>query len=124
MKITREQLLKVMPEEETDGELEMVEHYIAEAYGTHALSFFGITVHHFKLILSRKITEEDLDTVHQYLEYVEGPDDGHYPNETVKAYDLHTYDHRGADDGTFDYAGTYVITLLEAILQIQEEEEE
>jgi hypothetical protein len=36
-------------------------------------------------------------------------------SERAKAYDEHTKPHRGADDGTYDYAGTYVLSILDII---------
>jgi hypothetical protein len=118
MVITPKQLLPYW-EEEADDDIGMVKHYIAEAASTKGLEFFGITVRRYNLHLSRKIKEEDFETVCYYLDHVDGGEP--YRNKTVESYDMYTEPYRGADDGTFDYAGSYMITILGAILAVQED---
>lgn len=101
--------------------IEDVAGHISESVHCNALSFFGIEVNEeaATITLSRPITEEDFTTVNDYLDHVEDPDESDYTNPTAKAYDDWTYDKRGADDGTYDYAGTFVVCILEILMEIQ-----
>jgi len=67
-----------------------------EANGEHILPTDSITI-------PERITEKE-----DYIYRV---------NQEAKRYDEHTYHSRGADDGTFDYAGTYMISILCVLLE-------
>ena len=55
--------------------------------------------------------DEALEVVNEYFDNLD-VEDYIYTSHRAKAYDEHTAPHRGADDGTYDYAGTYVISIL------------
>lgn len=69
------------------------------------------------IFITNHITDNDraiLDEVFKYINIVT-----HDEWDEAKSYDNHTSEHRGADDGTYDYAGSFV----EGILAILEEME-
>ena len=93
---------------------------LAEASAVHALEYFNIAFDgEHTITFDEKIDfEHSIKVVNTYLAIVEGEKIEGVPKEIVNAakeYDDHTRDHRGADDGTFDYAGTYVISILEVL---------
>lgn len=46
---------------------------------------------------------------------LDDPDFNQVINLQAHQYNVHTYPHRGADDGTFDYAGSYPLTIFDFI---------
>lgn len=100
---------------------------IEEADGCHSLDFFGITVDTTQDDYILNIPD-DLDIqnainiISAYLNIVED-NQQRIRLLTIPVfasavkYDEHTEPYRGADDGTFDYAGTYMLIILEAIQQ-------
>jgi len=97
----------------------------SEADGTKALEFFDIKFDNEtrSVEYNEKLNfEVCIKIVNKYLEKIEekAPKDSDYPQE-VNDYDNITRPNRGADDGTFDYAGTFVISILE-LLQAHYEE--
>ena len=91
----------------------MLEHLLAEARACNALEFFEIEYDHEKRTVAFPDAfdfEEALETVNQYFNHLDD-DEAEY-GERAKQYDEHTESARGADDGTYDYAGTYVISIL------------
>jgi len=104
----------------TDGNfVEHLEAFFGEANATQAFEFFKITYDndtgevtvpgHFNY-------KNALEVVTNYLEKMEKSDAKNEDySEEVNRYDAYTAPHRGADDGTFDYAGTYVISILELL---------
>ena len=99
---------------------EYFEYLLSEAIGTTALAFFNITFDRETKILTvpdELDIDQALETVNQYLTDVEDESEWDESQETdnSKAYNEFTKDNRGADDGTFDYAGTFVISILSVI---------
>jgi len=115
-------------------------HLLAEARAVNALAFFEIDYDDTRDTVEVSDAfdyDEAINIVNVYLEIVEA--DGERPADIVESvtipdsieeredyvhrihkeaerYDDFTESSRGADDGTFDYAGTYVISIL-SILQ-------
>lgn len=111
---------------------------IQEADAVEALSFFGITV---KYIYPPNLTPTELSHAHPTKAILSIPnnfdpiiasqvvstyltiiDDIDPPTDTppviiiqARSYDKHTESRRGADDGTYDYAGSYPLTLFDMI---------
>jgi len=112
---------------------------IEEADAVHALEFFGITVeysypttnynpHRTPPSLAILSIPNNFDpitssqVVSTYLDIVDDipPDPDNQPPSPViiqqaYSYDEHTRPHRGADDGTYDYAGSYPLTIFDFI---------
>ena len=90
-----------------------VEYLCGDAGATGAFDFFGIEYNEKQQTLTIPDAfdfDVAIKIVNDYLEDVEC-DDPH-TNPRAEAYDEWTADKRGADDGTFDYAGTFVISIL------------
>ena len=98
---------------------EYFDYLCSEAAETKALSYFGIKYDDTRSILEvPDIFDFDkaIEIVNLYLAYVE--DD--IPTTSLEAmrYDAFTKPFRGADDGTFDYAGTFVISILTVLQEV------
>lgn len=96
---------------------------IEEADGCHSLDFFGITTNDIILNIPDDLNIPDaINIINAYLNIVED-NQQQIRLLTIPVfasavkYDEHTEPYRGADDGTFDYAGTYMLIILEAIQQ-------
>jgi hypothetical protein len=106
-----------------------------EANAVNALDFFEIEYDSENLTLT---IPDDFDAkrameiVEAYFEYQEHGGEQPYKTadisdeiaEQAELYDEHTEGSRGADDGTFDYAGTYVISILSIIEEVQKQNKE
>lgn len=97
---------------------------IGEADACHSLDFFGITIDttqddYILNILDDLDIPDAINIISAYLNIVEDNQQQIRPSTFASAvkYDEHTEPYRGADDGTFDYAGTYMLIILEAIQQ-------
>ena len=104
--------------EESIEDYEDFENLCAEALATNALEFLEIDFDPNKhtISIAKDIDlAEALAVVNNYFDVV-NEEKGAIHTERSKAYDDHTRDSRGADDGTFDYAGTYVISILCVII--------
>ena len=93
------------------------EYLCEESNAVNALEFFEIIWDPDKHSISIPEAfdfEDAIKTVNDYLEYVEedSVQEAEHFNPRSKLYDEHTESSRGADDGTFDYAGTFVISIL------------
>ena len=117
-------------EDETSAEV-----LASEAIGTKAFDYFDITEAMYDGELGLEFPNyvdlnEVLNVVSAYLciQNEEWSDLKKFYStyEIIEAikYDAHTRDFRGADDGTFDYAGTYVIDLVQSMIDIMEIREE
>jgi len=137
-KIKIDEISKDILNEEHCEDAENFIYLCAEANVTGALEFFDIAFNEDERTISipDKIDfEESINIVNAYLEIVEAVgvadikgaidvpedivevDDYIYRiSKLAMRYDDHTRDSRGADDGTFDYAGTFVVSIL-CILQ-------
>jgi len=94
-------------------DVEYFEYLCEEASSTKALAFFNITFDNKKhtITLPDEIDfDEAIETVNKYLSWLD--DEKIKLTKRAKAYNNFTKDSRGADDGTFDYAGTFVISIL------------
>lgn len=93
---------------------------VGEAEYTKALDFFHIVVEEEGIRIPEELDiEEAIKIVNTYLDIVEyyhevKEEDINIIKKAIK-YDKHTKAKRGADDGTFDYAGSFVICILELI---------
>jgi len=93
--------------------LEYFEYLLAEASPTRGLAFFNISYDKESktLTIPDEIDlAEAIEVVNEYLAIVE-EEIAPMPGRAVD-YDRYTRPFRGADDGTFDYAGTFVISIL------------
>lgn len=101
--------------------IEELEALFGEANEVSALEYFNITFDPNTNEITfdeHKINfDQALDIVNKYLTKQEEEIKDSDCEKEVNEYDKFTKPKRGADDGTFDYAGTYVISILE-ILQI------
>jgi len=107
---------RILEEEQCEDYTHFV-YLLAEARAVNALAFWEIDYDDTRdtVEVSDAFDYNDaIETVNLYLSYQEG-DIATY-SDKAKAYDQATKSSRGADDGTFDYAGTYVISIL-CILQ-------
>ena len=93
-----------------------------EASATGAFEFFEIDYDAAAETISILDTfdiQEAIEVVERYFEHVNEDEDTYKAyNQTdirAKAYDEHTESLRGADDGTFDYAGTFVMSILSVL---------
>lgn len=121
--------------ESTDDIIALIE----EADAVHALEFFGITVEYsyptpnynphrtppslailsipnnFDPIVASQVVSTYLDLVDD----IPTDPDNQPPSPVIiqqaHSYDIHTRPHRGADDGTYDYAGSYPLTIFDFI---------
>ena len=112
-------------ESENIDDMENFEYLIEEAAGTNALEFFDIEYNRDSKILS---IPDDFDSnkasdiVNCYFAFVNENSEevdafAIEIQDQAKEYDEYTRDSRGADDGTFDYAGTFVMSIIEVIKQ-------
>ena len=95
---------------------EDLKYLIAEATATKALAFFNISFDETRDILEVPDVfdiDEAIEVVNLYLSYQE--EDIATYSDRARQYDEHTKPTRGADDGTFDYAGTFVISILSVL---------
>ena len=114
----------------------------AEAEIVEALDFFDIAFDENERTLSIPDSfnfEDALNIVNAYLEIVEADEHSvadingaiEIPSNIIEEedyvyriskeamrYDEHTKPNRGADDGTYDYAGTFVISILSVLQSI------
>jgi hypothetical protein len=103
------------------GDTDNVAGVINEAEECKSWEFFEIEVDYNAqeiIVPDNFNAEETLQVICCYLDIVEGNDTDDYASDIVakaQAYDEFTVNYRGADDGTYDYAGTYVISILEAV---------
>lgn len=100
-------------------EAEDVAGYFAEASHCQALSFFGISYDDGQSFsTARPITDEDIQVIHDYLDFHES---NHtcFATQQAEAYDNWTANSRGADDGTFDYCGSFMLFILENVQKLQ-----
>lgn len=109
---------------------------IEEADAVHALEFFGITVEYSYptpnynphrtppslAILSIPNNFDPITSSQVVSTYLTIIDEELIPTDTppvivqqAHSYDEHTRPHRGADDGTYDYAGSYPLTIFDFI---------
>lgn len=91
-------------------------HLLAEARAVNALAFFEIDYDDTRDTVEVSDAfdyDEAIEVVNLYLSYQDG-DIATY-SDRAKQYDDFTESSRGADDGTFDYAGTYVISILSVL---------
>ena len=109
---------------------------IEEADAVHALEFFGITTeysyptpnynpHRTPPSLAILSIPNNFDpivasqVVSTYLTIIDDlppvPDTPLVIILQAHSYDIHTRPHRGADDGTYDYAGSYPLTIFDYI---------
>ena len=116
---------KKVYESEHIEDFEYFEYLIEEASGTNALEFFDITYDRDSKILSIPEafdSKRASDIVDCYFAFVNENFEqvNEYPidiQDQAKEYDEFTQDSRGADDGTFDYAGTFVMSIIAVIQQ-------
>jgi len=118
-RINKEEYKKYFEDEHVEDQ-NMFEHLIAEAQCVGALEFFGITFDETTKafeVSDEFDVQEALEVVSDYLTFQEDLSDWNEAeaSDRVNAYNSHTEPRRGADDGTFDYAGTYVISILSII---------
>lgn len=101
--------------------------FIGEAAHTMALDFFNIEVQKHYIILPDNFNVNDaIETVNGYFDMLDD-EEGFYNGissptyaQKIRDYDNHTKPHRGADDGTYDYAGSYMIMILQCIKILDE----
>ena len=106
------ELLKLR--EEAIDNHDMLYEMFEEASATQALDFLSIRYDrdtHSAIFPTDYDFDEALEVVNEYFDNLD-VEDYIYTSYRAKAYDEHTAPHRGADDGTYDYAGTYVIAIL------------
>ena len=104
---------EILNEEHLDT-YEDLKYLIAEASTTRGLAFFNISYDETRDILEVPDVfdiDEAIEVVTKYLDYVEEGDTYVLEGRPYE-YDRDTRPYRGADDGTFDYAGTFVISIL------------
>ncbi len=109
--------------DDTDDEIfEQFEHMIDEAIICEGLSFFNISYNPqlHQLIIPKGFDHvRATNIVNCYLEIVENDGEQWNHEEEIqyqaRLYDAHTFKHRGADDGTFDYAGSYMLEIFDMI---------
>ena len=97
--------------------------YIGEAEATMGLDFFHITVDTDDPSINNWVINipdnfnipQAIDIINEYLELVENTSTPTSTSLQAIRYDKHTEPYRGADDGTFDYAGTYMLLILDAL---------
>ena len=96
-----------------------IENMCEEATGCGALNFFGINWNGSELEFADDINcDEILDVLACYLDMQNDNDITGYADHIINMatrYDVHTIGSRGADDGTFDYCGTYVEEIVDFI---------
>ncbi len=102
-----------------------IHHILGEAEAVFALDYFGIHVDLEALIVKTNDAfdvDRAIEVVNCYLDIVEEEDTSLYTKSIISEaedYNAYTRPHRGADDGTFDYAGTYVLAILDLIKALQ-----
>ena len=122
-----DELKKALSDDEIENPkqaLDEIESCISESELCKSLEFFGLKYNYRLKTLTApqdfKI-EQAVEIIDCYLDIVEWCEDSeqtlkNHKDETIKqakAYDDFTIEHRGADDGTFDYAGTYMYSLFD-----------
>lgn len=96
------------------------EYLCEEAQPTKALEFFKLEFDrdtHSISVPDEFDFDKAIETVNQYLQDVDELGDWgeSQPTDDSNEYNEYTKDSRGADDGTLDYAGTYVISILSVL---------
>jgi len=119
MEINKKDLIKYLESESIDDLVEF-EHILSEAESTCALNFLEINNKDDSIEFNKTLEQlkDDLETVNNYFESLDDPKV--IKTERAQAYDDATEDSRGADDGTYDYAGTYVISILSILIAYTE----
>lgn len=126
--LSPETLESLDPEDPARPEEEL-RNIIDEADGTHALSFLRIhwNANTDKLSWDPTVLDECAQVVSAYLDLHDfdgtpnpgpNPDFNEWPvriQQIARNYDRRTAPFRGADDGTFDYAGSYVELIIDAL---------
>ena len=94
---------------------EYLNYLCAESQGVKALEFFDITYKEGEITLPRAFDfKKALTIVGDYFDWA---NDEKVLYGEARKYNAYTKPHRGADDGTFDYAGTYVISILTVLME-------
>ena len=91
----------------------------SEASATKALAFFDIIYDSEAKTLTYPDAldlERAEKIVNQYLEDIE--EEEFPPNSIAFKYNKYTEPFRGADDGTYDYVGTYVSSILAILIAL------
>lgn len=108
--------------ESDDETLEDLEGMISEAEACKSLEFFKLEYDydtHEMTVPDNFDVDKAAEIISCYLELVDN-NPAQWDHETeiqhrAILYDVYTFEHRGADDGTYDYAGSFVLKILDVI---------